>query len=1215
MADFFGTSGDDRLAFTYLQGAFTWDAGDGDDTLVYDATGDAAPITSYQLAGGNGITFHIVDYSNGADSRAIHIEHISISGGSGNDDLSGTVGADTLIGGAGNDKIDSSSGADSLDGGDGYDTVSIERSTSTANLTYDVAAAMASTGTTLADGTVVKNFESLGYLVTGLGNDKLILGHGIFGAFSWSAGTGDDTFVYDDSSATAGSTGLRGVFGGDDSDGGSEYQLFDYAYIGTGTAHNIEHIVITGGGGNDSIQGSSGSDTLIGGTGADTLDGGKGNDSLNGGAGDDVITAGPGSGADTIDGGDGTDSLTLDRSTATNAIIFSATAAATSTGTILGDGTTIMNVEKLISLATGSGDDTFILTVKQMGFSFHAGAGDDTLVFDATGDTSAIEALMTGADSDGGFDYWLRDHATGAIFGADHLEHVSMTGGSGADSMGGGNYSDTLIGAAGNDVLDGGAGGDTLYGGAGNDTYYVDNAGDLVSETTNPGIDDGGNDTVVARISYTLGSLIENLTLDGTGDLSGSGNALANIIVGNGGNNSLLGADGNDTIDGGAGNDYIDGGAGNDSLAGSAGNDTLQGADGNDMIDGGADNDYLDGGTGSDSLNGSAGNDTLRGGDGDDAIDGGVDNDYIDGGAGSDNLAGSAGNDTLLGADGNDMLGGGTGLDVLDGGAGVDVAIILSTAAASTIMVDGNGHVIVTNASQTETLVNIEQMQFSDGIISTNNAAAVANGYEGFFGRAPTASELAYWGQALSSGTTIAAFDRILANDPAGKANAAHLIEYLYDGYFGRAPSAGESNYWILALQSGSASLASLNAVLANDASGKAYLGTSIKTLYNTFTGGDPNAGEVTIWTNALQTGTSDLHGFERVLAAQLGASANETAFVTQAYQTWLGHAPTTDDLSYWIGQLSNGLVMPVQLRAALLNDASGQAHTAATITAAYSTWFGRDPSASELNVWKGLINNGADFKTLRTALINDSAGQAHITAAITSYYVSYFGRDPSSSELGVWKGLINKGADLTTLRSALVNDGAGQAHTASEVAGLYQTYFGRAPATSESNVWKDMITGGQTFSQMHDALVGDASGKAHAVAEISALYLAIEGRAPGSNETSYWTDVLNGGASNLDTLIDTLLRDGGSHIATTTATAGHAATVFVDVLDPLVINGFGAGDQINFHGAAFDGFNPLDHAVQIGADVLIYALDSTHMVLLENEQLSSLGTANFVHV
>jgi Ca2+-binding RTX toxin-like protein len=761
----FGGVGDDFLSGR--NGADTLDGGDGVDLASFDEF-DAASLVDITFTA---VTAPGVAATNWLGDTYLNVERFQVTtaagndtittgdgndfadGRAGNDALSGIGGDDTLTGGDGDDTLDGGAGNDLLTGGIGADTFAfaasdagIDRVTDyeigvdtlsfagaitlqESNIDLDADGAFDDTRITHAGGVVeLLNVTLAGQTITGTADPETLNGgagpdtisglggndllNGFAGADTISGGDGADTIN--------GGIGADSLLGGnqndvieslegegpDTVDGGSGTDrlvlqrasaagAFTFSVAQTATAlgvtladgtlvRSIEQLDVTLGGGDDVVTGGASADTLIGGGGADTLLGEGSNDSISGGLGADTLSGAGGN--DTIDAGGGIDSVTG------------------------GDGNDVV-----------TGD---------LGDALDGGIGTDVLTYDASADAAGVTfsvadnllaPVIVGGGGVAGFETVNFTGGSGddSLTGGGNID--TLTGGEGGDTLTGGSGDDILSGGLGADSLDGGAGNDQMFGGAGDDTYVVGSTLDQAREIAAGGADPGGVDLVLSAVTVTLNDYIENLTLTGTGGISGTGNALANTITGNGGANQLFGLGGADTLVGAASNDTLNGGEGADLLRGGAGNDIYivddvadvveellgEGTDrvdasvtytlgndteqltltGLDAIDG-TGNTLANTLTGNDAgnvLTGLAGADTLRGNGGDDQLLGGTENDTLEGGAGSD---------TLEGGDGLDRLDGGLDADSMRGGLGNDTYIV-DDAADQIIELAGEGTDVV----------------------------------------------------------------------------------------------------------------------------------------------------------------------------------------------------------------------------------------------------------------------------------------------------------------------------------------------------------------------------------------------------------------------------------------------------------------------------------------------------------------------------------------
>jgi len=601
----------------------------------------------------------------------------TLMAGTGNTQIYGEDASDILTGGAGNDTLTGFGVNETMNGGSGNDTFVI-------NHASDVITKQANTGdnTVLSSVSYVQpeNVQNLtltgsanltatgnnqtGVLTANNGNDTLIAGSGID---TLVGGYGNDTFVVDNMADVVSAQ----------PNAGDNTVLSSVSYV---QPENVQNLTLTGSadltatGNNQAgvLTANSGNDTLIAGSGIDTLVGGSGNDTFIINNVNDTIEEAPNSGNNTV-----LSSVSYVLPAHIQNLTLTGSANLTGTGNTLNN--VITGNSGNDTLIAGSGSDTLI-----------AGSGIDTLVGGTGNDTFVVNNtadVVTEQPNAGNntvlssVSYVQPENVQNLILTGS--ANLTATGNNQAGVLTANSGNDTLIAGTGNDTLIAGSGIDTLVGGAGNDTFVINNVNDTIKEAPNT-----GNNTVLSSVSYVLPAHIQNLTLTGSANLTGTGNTLNNVITGNSGNDTLIAGSGNDTLIAGSGIDTLVGGSGNDTFVINNAADVIvekrrsglaavfssvsyvlpKGIDsltltGTANITGTANH-------GDDILTADGGNDTLYGGTGHDTLVAGSGNDLLISGSGRSTLIGGSGNDTLISGSGRAMLIAGSGNDTLISGSG-----------------------------------------------------------------------------------------------------------------------------------------------------------------------------------------------------------------------------------------------------------------------------------------------------------------------------------------------------------------------------------------------------------------------------------------------------------------------------------------------------------------------------------------------------------------
>ena len=190
----------------------------------------------------------------------------------------------------------------------------------------------------------------------------------------------------------------------------------------------------------------------------------------------------------------------------------------------------------------------------------------------------------------------------------------------------------------------------------------------------------------------------------------------------------------------------------------------------------------------------------------------GAEDDELHAGDGDDIVGSLGGDDLIFGEGGNDRMSGGEGNDLMHGGTGTDTVVYTGSMSDYIITRDHGLTYIspVSNPSEVDTVLNAEQIEFSDGTYTVQNEEEltfIASLYEQILDRQPEVNGFQYWADAvftkdLSVGEMTLYFMKSAEYQTSTGVDFVSLsvedqVEQLYVALLGRPSDAEGKAYWL----------------------------------------------------------------------------------------------------------------------------------------------------------------------------------------------------------------------------------------------------------------------------------------------------------------------------------------------------------------------------------------------------------------------------------
>jgi hypothetical protein len=243
--------------------------------------------------------------------------------------------------------------------------------------------------------------------------------------------------------------------------------------------------------------------------------------------------------------------------------------------------------------------------------------------------------------------------------------------------------------------------------------------------------------------------------------------------------------------------------------------------------------------------------------------------------------------------------------------------------------------------------------------------------------------------------------------------------------------------------------------------------GNYIRGLYVNLLGRSPD-GSPNYWFTQMQQGTTDqtiLTGiissdeyFTR-LAPLHNTQPQEQTWISQVYVDLLGHAISSSDLSFWMNAQEHGMSR-LFITEQITNSA---AYRTRLITNLFESYLGRAPSANDLNVYQNYLLQGGTDEGMKAVILGSSeyffgTGGGTAYGFLDATYRRVLGRPLDSAGVQFWGGKLAAGEDRTALAAEMIG-------TFDAEAVLVQNYYAatlkRAADSAGLSYWAGQLTAG----------------------------------------------------------------------------------------------------------------------------------------------------------